>query len=358
VSRNNYSVRGLIDEPSFRRMVKGTATPQETERWSTWMEASDQNRQKAKAAMSQIAGFEFREPSLPDVGGQWGQLYKKTVGQKKVRPFQRRSNPGRLNWLFRIAAVMVLTSMVGLGVYYFSDDEPALTHLEEVSEETTIVTGAGEQKTLRFSNGARVVLNSYSRLTYSVENDQNIQVALGGEAWFETGDESTDASPSFVVHTPEGMIRNIGTKFLVTVQEEQSRVVLQEGVVEIKPVGHHTYTDDEMEKPVYRVEKGEMVEFTRSDILRRERVNPTFYTAWATQYMEFDQTGLTEFAKYIEQRFEVTAVVNNPDLEGILLDGAVYFRSLDELVRSVSEVTGISVYRSAERDTVYIGRLQ
>lgn len=341
-------------------MVKGIATPGETERWSAWMEAGDQNRKKAKAAISQIAGFEFREPSLPDVERQWDRLYKKTVGQKKVRPFQRGNNAGRLNWLFRIAAVIVLTSMVGLGVYHFSEDDRAYTHLEQMTEERTVATEAGEQKTLRFSSGANVVLNSQSRLIYSMrlqnDGDPVIEVILEGEAWFETGQEARGVSPAFAVHTPDGIIRNIGTKFLVTVQEEQSRVVLQEGVVEIESIGTHTGTEDKAEKTVYRVEKGEMVEFSRSDLLRRERVNPTFYTAWATQYMEFDQTCLRKFANYMEQRFEVTAVVSNPDLKEIQLDGAVYFRSLDELIRSVSGVTGISVYRSAERDTVYIGR--
>ena len=64
-------------------MVKGIAKPGETERWSAWMEASDQTRNKAKAAISQIAGFEFREPSLPDVERQWDQLYKKRLARVK-----------------------------------------------------------------------------------------------------------------------------------------------------------------------------------------------------------------------------------------------------------------------------------
>jgi ferric-dicitrate binding protein FerR (iron transport regulator) len=356
VEYRDYSVDDLVGNPSFRRMVKGAATPEETERWGNWMEENDGNRRTAKKAISVIVGFEFADSSGPDVEEEWSKLYKKTLGRKYTQSIQKRSRISKLGWVVRAAAVLLLASIVGIGVHHFSGKSENLPHLEQITGETTVYTEEGEMKTLSFSNGARVVVNSNSRITYSLGllKEQVIHVVLEGEAWFETGEDSAENPSVFEVNTPDGIIRNVGTKFLVATEHEKSRVILQEGIVEIEPKSRNGERVSG-ERPVYRIEKGELIEFNRDDIVHRAHVNPTFYTAWATQFMEFDQTGLQEFAEYVEERFDVNVKINDPDLKDVTLNGAVYFRSLDELIRAVSEVTGISMYRSAENDSVYIG---
>ena len=74
--------------------------------------------------------------------------------------------------------------------------------------------------------------------------------------------------------------------------------------------------------------------------------------------MELEDSSVQEFAEYVENRFRVEVEIRDSVLIDVRLNGTVYFRSLDELMRSVSEVIGISVYRSAERDTVYIGSVE
>jgi ferric-dicitrate binding protein FerR (iron transport regulator) len=337
-------------------MVMGAASSEEIEKWDNWIEENTRNREKANKAISEITGFHFSEPQLPDIEQEWAKLYSKTAGARRAHIHHRRKKEQRLKWLFRVAAILLLSSLVGLGFYNFSEVDESLTHVEQLTEEKAITTAEGEQKTITFSNGSRIVLNSNSTLSYSLGllRNQTIDVTLEGEAWFDVESDLSKEKPAFAVRTPDGIIRDIGTKFLVTVQQGQSRVVLQEGIVEVERV---QVNSDGLQKEteVFRVEKGEMVEFNRSDILRREHVNPTFYSAWATQFMQFDQTSLGEFADYVEQRFDVNVQIKDPDVKYISLDGAVYFRSLEELVRSVSEVAGIPVYRSEDRKMVHIG---
>jgi hypothetical protein len=90
-------------------------------------------------------------------------------------------------------------------------------------------------------------------------------------------------------------------------------------------------------------------------MIRLINVNPTLYSSWATQFVEFKQTGMMEFAEYVEELFGVKVKINNANLKSITIDGAIYFRSLEELVRSVSEVTGIPIYQFEDTKTVYIG---
>lgn len=354
MGNKDYTVSELVQDPAFRRMVKGTAAPYEIDRWSKWMEASNQNRQKARLAMSEIAGFEFADPTIPDVDEAWSRLYSVTVGGRDIPHLKMSEKDSSLRWMYRAAAAILLIGMVSIGGYLYSESDQAATQLEQITEERQVETGEGEQKSLKFSNGAKIVLNSNSVLTYTIGllGDETIQVTLEGEAYFEADMYSSSSQPAFAVSTPDGIIEDIGTKFLVTVEKGHSRVILQEGLVEVEQ------GDARNSNGIFRVSMGEMVEFDKAHIIKREAVNSTFYTSWATGFIEFNQTEIKEFATYVEQRFGVKVQIMNPDIAGIAMDGAVYFKSLEDLVRSVSDVVKISVYQSEDRNTIYIGNHQ
>lgn len=362
MEHREFTVQDLVENASFQRMVKGIATSKEVQFWNQWIEANEENRLKAKEASSRIVGFEFKSPDLPDLDKKWQELYQKTSGKSSFKPKRMEhmhgGNEVKLKWIFRAVAVALITVFVGVGGYYFYDAENSVTHLQKLVQEKTISTNEGEQKSLTFSNGSRIVLNSNSKITYrlGVFDEETIDITLEGEAWFDAESDAAGIQPAFAVRTPDGIIRDIGTEFLVSIQHNQSRVIIQEGIVEVEPV--NSQLQESLNKhDSFRAEQGEMVEFNREDIVKREHVNPTLYTSWATGYLELNETGLKEFATYIENRFGVQVVLNDSGLEDITLNGTVYFRSLDELVRSVSEVTNIPAYRSSDTNQVFIGEL-
>lgn len=355
MDKKNYTIAELIQEPSFRRVVKGTAEKEEIDRWSLWMEASGENREKAKEAASVIAGFSFDIPNQPDVEKEWAKLYKDTFGRKGQRIGSGTSATGGafLKWIYRIAAVLVLGVCVGYATYIYSGTDQ-ITKVEQITQERTVKSGPGEQKTVKFSDGSKIIMNSNSTLTYQVGllQNQTVKVVLEGEAYFDAESDSSQKEPVFEVHTPDGIIRDIGTEFLVRVEEDRSKVVLQEGEVEV-----NTKDKGQSEHKV-AIKAGEMLEFDKSSVLLRKSVNATLYTSWATGFMEFSGTSIQEFAAFVERRFDVKVQITNPEVAAMTLDGAVYFESMAGLVRSVSEVTKIPVYQSKDRKTVFIGNKQ
>jgi ferric-dicitrate binding protein FerR (iron transport regulator) len=352
VNKKKYSIPELIRNQSFRRLVKGTASHEEVKKWDKWVEESEVNREKAKIAMAEIVGFQFSDPQLSDVEGEWKKLYKKTVGKSKFSVFSAKKtrNDSAIKWLFRVAAVLVLGAMIGLGFYIYSPEKQSDIRLVQISEEKTISTEDGVQKTVRFSNGSKIDLKSNSEITYSVSQDpqQVIKVFLKGEAFFDAESNPESTKPFFAVHTPDGVIRDIGTEFIVTVHRDRSRIVLQEGKVQIS-------TNKKSETDEISMAAGELLEFNQSKVLNKQKVNASFYTSWATGFLELNQTSIQDFAKFVEQRFDVHVIIENPKIVNIKIDGGIYYRSLAELVRSVTEVADIPVYRSKDRDTVYIG---
>lgn len=333
-------------------MVLGIASADEVRRWSEWMEFSEENRRTAMQATSELVGFEFTLAETPDIDKQWLRLRNETVGKKEKPASSTWKKEKRLKWIIRAVAIFLILGSAGIATVIFHNEDNSVPQLELLAEERIISTEADQHKTLQFSNGSRIVLNSSSTLTYRTGTTERptIEVVLDGEAWFEADPNAESEQPAFEIVTPDGIIRDIGTKFLVSVQNGLSRVVLQEGVVEVEPLGRV-----EANEGTFRVRKGEMVEFRGTDIIARKEVNPSFYSSWATGVLVLAQSRMQEFAEYVEERFDVRVQLNQADLEGLQLNGTVYYRSLDELMRSVSEVIGIPVYRSADRDTVYIG---
>ncbi len=351
MSKKDFNIKELIQNQSFRRVVHGTADPKEIKWWDSWIENNEQNREKAKKAISEIAGFEFNDPVHPEVEKEWDRLYNSTVGKKNpVRPpvLNRKTS---FSWLYRVAAILIIGTLIGMGAYIYWGSDQASSQLKQITQERTIKTGSNEQKTVRFSNGSKVVLNNNSTLIYTLGllHNETIEVILEGEAYFDAENSADQNQSVFAVRTPDGVIRDIGTEFLVSVQKDRSRVVLQEGKVEV-----HTKEQDSTSDNI-NITKGEMLEFDKTKILKKQTVNSTFYTSWATGSMEFDQTTIKTFAGFVEQRFNVNVRVVDPRLTDIKLDGGIYFKSLEELVRSVSEVAKIPVYQSEDRKTVYIG---
>ena len=112
--------------------------------------------------------------------------------------------------------MILIISVVGFGLYHLEGSEIEITQSEQLLldlliEERTINTSNDEKKTLKFSNGSKIVLNSNSSLTYSIgfPTKRTINVTLRGEAWFDSESDRNGDQSSFVIATPDGIIKKI-----------------------------------------------------------------------------------------------------------------------------------------------------
>lgn len=334
-------------------MVRGEASNDEIKEWSTWIEESDANRKKAKEALIRIYGFEFNDPELPNIEQKWSELSLDTSNHAGEPRIHFLGNFKENIWIGRVAAILIIISIVAAGMYLYSNQLADKPGLEQITLKKKITTADDETKTLKFSDGAKITLNSNSRLIYIYNEEpsssSSIEVTLNGNAFFESGKSTIPAGSRFSISTPDGFIRDIGTEFLVDVENELTRVVMQEGIVEVKP-----RDNGDSGKEIY-IKKGELVEFNSKDLTKRSEVNPTFFTSWATGFMRFDETQLKEVAAYLQNHYEVTVHFARPELSDLTLNGAIYYRSLEELVRAISDVTKVPVFQSKNKKTIFIG---
>lgn len=351
---STFSIKDLVNNNSFRRVVKGNASTEEIRFWDRWIEENEVNREKARKAKEVIVGKLFQYPEVPDIEKEWGSLKKITVEKSKNTPQPQvlANHQFSSKWKYYAAAIIILGAFIGISTHFYSPSVQSSAHIEQIKKEKVIYAEAGEQKTLAFSNGSRIILNSNTTVKYSTSfnNEGSIKVVVDGEAYFDTGNDRNGSDGSiFAVNTPDGIIKDIGTKFLVSVKNDRSIVVLEEGKVLIE--SESSPSDEEN----VLLTSGHLAEIKDSKVVSKSVVNTTFHTSWATGALQFNKTSIQEFADFIEREFSVTVELSDSKISEVKIDGGIYFRSVEELVRAVSNVTEIPVYQSADRNTIYIG---
>ena len=351
MAKQDLSIKELVNNSSFRSYCEGKASQNEIIKWDNWIEEDEKNRKKAKEAKSFIIGFSLDLTTDIEIDEEWERLKPMTIGDNSKNINKNVRTAGSFPWkkIFRVAAVLLVGAILGSVMYFSMLPSGEKEFFEGYEQVKTVTTKTGENKTINFKNGTQIVLNSNTTLSYSqAQSDRKpIKITMDGQAYYVS--ESKSEQPTFVVKTPDGLIKDIGTEFLVSTEEDFSRVVVQEGKVQIITRNHS--------KQSKRINSssGKMIEFNGSEILLDKMVNPSFYTSWATESIRFNETTLKEFAEFIEKRFVVNVQIRDSTTLDIKIDGGIYFRSLEDLVESVSEVANVPLSQSKDGRTIYIG---
>lgn len=156
--------------------------------------------------------------------------------------------------LLRIAAVVILLLSVAFGAFYF-------TLGDRIVPLYSLTVPAGNSNTLLLPDGTKVWLNAESTIKYPssfMGLQRNIEIE--GEAYLEV---AHNRWRPFIVNTPNGKIKVLGTKFYLTSTNENNdfMVSLIEGSVKIssgdksatlKPGYRAQFKDGEFKQSVIR----------------------------------------------------------------------------------------------------------
>lgn len=343
----NYRVDELIENESFIRWVRGTASEQEKSYWDEWVAGGGENRRLAIRAQRKITGLTIQPSSQPDRHEAWDRLQDRiSAGGDRAYDgaISGRGRAKGMQWIYRVAAVFLLVALTGLAVRFMSDSQPDQTQTNE-RVRNEVVTDYGERKTINLSDGSVIMLNAHSRLVYAIDPaDPNaVEVFLDGEAHFSVAKREQATHAAFRVKTSSGLVKVMGTRFVVSTRNRDTRVVLEEGAVALVPANRKKETI---------MQPGQLAEFSsESDTIHTRPVNPRVYTSWTTYSLVFDKTPLSDVIARLENTYGVKVVVRNPDLYERNISGSVDNTSLEVITSALSntldtpiEVTGRAVY--------------
>ncbi|MFL6965840.1 FecR domain-containing protein [Pseudomonas alvandae] len=145
-------------------------------------------------------------------------------------------------------------------------------------------TATGEQRTLRLADGTLINLNTHSALDVRFDDKQRRIVLQEGEILVETG--HNDPRP-FIVETREGSMRALGTRFLVRLEDQGTRLSVLKSAV----AAHPQATDEEQ-----ILREGQQV------LMRRDGLGPTLALkpgadAWTRGMLVVDNARLEDLVQ-------------------------------------------------------------
>lgn len=157
-------------------------------------------------------------------------------------------------------------------------------------------TATGETKDFTLLDGTRLILNTASSLDILYTETQRVIRLHAGEVLVSTGhlprvDGRVENRP-FMVHTHDGHVRAIGTRFTVMKSAEQSAVAVYEGAVEITP------EDASVQAKVFAA--GQAASFSQHHIVRESNSDERAI-AWTEGLVVADGSYLADFVEELNR---------------------------------------------------------
>jgi transmembrane sensor len=180
------------------------------------------------------------------------------------------------------------------------------------------VTAPGEQRSIRLADGSEVTLNTRSALEVRIGRAQRELHMLEGEAFFAV---AKDAARPFVVETPLGRARAVGTRFNVFVLDDRVEVSTEEGRVLVQSGDRDG--DSVMTTPGTRATLERGMQSPRVDAADLTRIEN-----WRAQRLEFDRVrlddALAEISRYTALPIRAgSAEIGRTEISAVLKVGDV-----------------------------------
>ena len=193
-------------------------------------------------------------------------------------------------------------------------------------------TGTGERRSLRLDDGSRLQLNTASAVDIRYDGHLRQVDLLAGEILIETA-RDPQARP-FVVHTAEGSVRALGTRFIVRREGGESRVCVLEHAVEVRCV--------ESLVPV-RVEAGQQLSFTARQA-GSLRPAPADVDAWTRDMLVVNDWRLADFLAELG-RYRPGHLGYAQAVGELRISGAFHLRDTDIVLDNLTSTLPVRVRR-------------
>lgn len=340
------------------RFLQGRATPEERERLQRWREEAPKNERtyRALAELWSLTGHAapaMDAGELPDVdrlieraeageaetlAGEPGRV--PAEASPSLEPsVSTTARDARSRWTRHAGVGAMAASLVavGFGLAALADGPDTPGPLAD----SEIVTGAGEMTTLTLGDGSSVRIGPESRLRL-VQEDDGITARLDGRAFFGV---QTDPSRKFTVKTDYGEAEVFGTRFEVRSENEEFRVMVVDGKVQVSAGG-----------AAVEVAEGEMSRSGPGGRPTASKVADVYrHLDWMGNALVFHGTPLGRVADELERRYGVDVYVEDPELTELTVSGTFTDQTLDEVLLVVCEIVGARCVHDDERVEIQSG---
>lgn len=194
-------------------------------------------------------------------------------------------------------------------------------------------TGTGERRRIRLDDGTQLHLNTATAVDIHYSASLREVRLLSGEILIQTARDA-NARP-FIVHTPEGSIRALGTRFVVRHDGEYTTVSVQEHAVEVRPVG--------AVQTATRVEAGQQVDFGERQVGPLQPAAAQA-DAWSRDMLVVSDWTLAEFIGEL-QRYRPGHLGCAASVASLRISGAFHLGDTDTILDNLAATLPVRIRR-------------
>lgn len=194
-------------------------------------------------------------------------------------------------------------------------------------------TGTGERRRLRLDDGSQLQLNTATAVDIRYTGQLREVRLLAGEIMIETARDQL-ARP-FIVHTGEGSIRALGTRFIVRSEAGRTQVSVQAHAVEVRCAT--------LPASVVRVDAGQQLSFGSDSLESVLSANP-LADAWTRDMLVVNDWRLADFITEL-QRYRPGHLGCDPSIAALRLSGAFHLGSTDTILDNLTATLPVRIRR-------------
>lgn len=226
--------------------------------------------------------------------------------------------PKYMNWkpVYAIATILIL--IVSSVLIYQNIGE------KEIRFQT--FTAANKQKVnVQLSDGSSIKLNSGSSITVQDEfADDKREVRLIGEAYFDVAKEKRPC----IILTDNAKIKVLGTSFNVWSRNNQTRVVVKEGMVRLSSL------KSENDFVIIQADQMSRIIEDRNHIEVND-IQAERFIGWPEGKLVFEHCSLGEFVDEIERQYNVIIKLESDNMKDLKLTGIFDNLTIEQVLSSV-----------------------
>lgn len=198
-------------------------------------------------------------------------------------------------------------------------------------------TARGEIRSLTLADGTQLQLDTLTRLDTRYSANQRLIVLRSGRILVTTGQGGGFAQvPALQVQTAQGLLRPIGTRFVVAHHDRHSTLAVLEGAVEVTPKN----------TPHARqvLQAGQQTQFTASEV-RQPESGSIAQTAWTQGLLMADRMPLSQLADALARYYPASFRVH-PRVADLAISGAYPLQDVPRTLGMLQATYPLHISRS------------
>jgi transmembrane sensor len=301
------------------KVLAGEADKQEGNALNAWLAESDKNQQYFDDTKKLLASIDsIKINNSVNVDGAWDKLNQRILNtETKTIPLFRRTP------ILRVAAAILLLASLGILLTWVFGSKPT---------EPVILLATTKPLQQTLPDGSGVFINKHSEISYALNDKNEREVKLKGEAYFEVLHNEQQA---FVITIDDVRIKDIGTAFNVKAIPGSAivEVLVESGEVRFYTTANEGIALVKGEKAVY--DKTTKL-FSKSIVTASENT-----MSYKSKVFRFKETTLKEVIAQINEVYESDIRLSDENMGTCRLSVTFNNESLDMMLAVIAETLNL-----------------